>query len=272
MNDLMALYVDDSGARNPDRNPKDCLPAHGHDWFGFGGVIVRDEDREQVVGAHRGLCEKWSITSPLHSSEIQAKTDSFRWLAKLKRKKLEAFWADVGTLVTMEPLTAIACVVDRPGYNARYLDEYGRKRWTLCKTAFNVVVERAAKWARRHGCRLRVCVERADRATDARMKGYYNALRDTGQPFDKGRSDKYSPLSPPDFAETLYEFRTKDKSSPLMQLADVALWPICIGGYDEANKAFRAMLDAGTLIDGRLPTEAVPAEGIKYSCWDLQSA
>lgn len=272
MTDVMTLYLDDSGTRNPDRNPRDDLPAHGHDWFGLGGIMVRDADQGSVEDAHRALCEKWNITYPLHSCEIRARIDSFHWLAKLKRKKLEAFWHDVGQLVTSAPITAIACVVDRPGYNARYLTEYGRKRWTLCKTAFNVVVERAAKWARRHNCRLRVCVERSDPGTDSRVQGYYEALRDTGQPFDKERSGKYSPLAPDDFAETLYEFRKKDKTSALMQIADIALWPMCIGGYDDKNKSFCAMQAAGTLINCRLREDEVGLEGIKYSCWDLQDA
>jgi hypothetical protein len=271
MPDVMTLYIDDSGTRNPDRHPNDALPSHGHDWFALGGVLVRDDERPVVEEAHRSLCARWDIAVPLHSSDIRAMSRGFHWLRQRTPTDRERFYADVAALVTAPQLTAIACVVDRPGYNKRYREIYDRKRWSLCKTAFNVVVERAAKWARRRDCRLRVYVERSDKTTDARICGYYEALCGTGQPFDESRSQKYCPLSPADFQRTLFEFKTKDKSSRLMQIADVILWPMCIGGYRPDDKSYRSLRDAGTLIDCRLPQDAAGSEGIKYSCWELQT-
>lgn len=265
----MTLYIDDSGSRNPDRNPADKLPKHGHDWFGLGGVMVRDDEEASVRDHHAAFCKEWDLNAPLHSTEIRNRSGNFARLGQLPPEKLDAFHQAVTALVTSRPLTAIACVVDRPGYNHRYRDKYGRKRWSLCKTAFTVVVERAAKYAMRHGCRLRVYVERSDKKTDNRMRSYYDGLRNDGHPFDPGNAAKYQPLTTEELHATLYEFRTKEKSSPLMQIADVCLWPMCMGGYDRTNRPYSALRAAGTLIDCKLDPAAVEAEGIKYSCWDL---
>lgn len=265
----MSLYIDDSGSRHPDRNPADVLPAHGHDWFGLGGVIVRDDEAQSVRDRHASLSSKWELKGPLHSAEIRGFSGHFTWLGQRAPDERSAFLQDLTELVTSPQLTAIACVVDRPGYNHRYRDKYGRKRWSLCKTAFTVVVERAAKYALRHGCRLRVLVERSDKRTDNRMRGYYDMLRRDGNPFDPGNASKYAPLTSEQLHDTLYEFRTKNKSSPLMQIADLCLWPMCMGGYEPKNRPYRALKDAGTLIDCKLDSAAVPVEGIKYSCWDL---
>lgn len=270
MVDVMSLYLDDSGTRNPDRHPGDALPAHGHDWFALGGVLVRDSEQGIVEQAHDSFCKRWPITGPLHSSEVRASSGNFTWVGTMPKAERERFLSQLGTLATLPQLVALACVVDRPGYNARYLGQYGRKRWSLCRTAFNVVVKRAAKYARREGCRLRVFVERSDKKTDARLKGYYQALREVGSPFNGGTSAKYAPLSASELRHTLYDFKTKNKSSRLTQLADLCLWPVCIGGYDESNRAYVAMRKAGTLIESRLQPDEMVREGTKYSCWELQ--
>jgi hypothetical protein len=272
MADVMILHLDDSGTRNPDRHPGDQLPAYGHDWFGLGGVILREDEQVGVRELHAELCRKWGIVDPLHSCEIRAKSRKFRWLKDLDAERLKTFYEDIANLVTSPHLTAIACVVDRPGYNDRYRDKYGRKRWSLCKTAFTVVVERAAKFSRRHNCRLRVHVERCDKSTDARLRRYYDELVTMGHPFDANNAAKYEPLTAPELKSTLLEFRTKRKTSPLIQIADLCLWPMCIGGYDLNNRSFATLRDAGTLIDSKLPDGCAAAEGIKYSCWELVGA
>jgi len=161
-------------------------------------------------------------------------------------------------------------VIDRPGYNERYQAKYGDQRWLLCRTAFSIVVERAAKYAQKLGCRLRVNVERSDKTVDARLRRYYDELRGEGPPFNADSSAKYVPLDARAFAENLYEFQTKNKTSPLMQIADICLWPMCIGGYDPDNKSYVALRTAGALVDSKLLPEEIPSGGIKYSCWDLQ--
>lgn len=270
MVDVLNLYLDDSGTRHPDR--KVDTPPHGHDWFGLGGVLVSDdEDGEDIARSrHEALRAKWSLETPLHSAEIRNKAKNFHWLRGLPEEKRNEFLGDVGRLATDPVLTAIACVIDRPGYNARYRERYGRERWLLCKTAFSVVVERAAKHARAAKAKLRVLVERSDRDTDRMLRGYYDDLRSKAHPFDSANASKYSPLTPDEFHETLYEFRAKEKSSPMMQIADLVLWPICIGGYDGTNKAYQMLRAARTLIDCRLSSSEIDERGIKYSCWELE--
>jgi hypothetical protein len=167
------------------------------------------------------------------------------------------------------PVLGIACTIDRPGYNHRYREKYGRQRWQLCKTAFSITVERAAKHARKQGCKLRVHVERGDKKTDRIVKAYYDNLKAEGMPFAGDTSGKYAPLTAEQFRETLYEFRTKKKSSPMAQLADLYLWPMAIGGYDKANRPYSRLISDKKLIDCQLQKEEIEHLGCKYSCFDL---
>ncbi len=57
-----------------------------------------------------------------------------------------------------------------------------------------------------------------------------------------------------------------------MQLADLYLWPMAIGGYHSANRTYARLREDKKLIDCLLDEKAVPTEGIKYSCWDLEEA
>jgi hypothetical protein len=264
---VVNLYLDDSGTRVPDRDPA-VLPEHGRDWFALGGIMVKESEEDALRARHAAFCKAWNVEAPLHSAEIRARSQNFHWLSDLEPEKRNGFYDELGALATSPEIVAIACVIDRPGYNARYREKYGRNRWLLCRTAFIVVVERATKYARSIGHKLRVHVERSDKKTDATVEGYYKELRASGPPFDAGNSAKYTPLTAADYAETLYEFRKKDKTSAPMQLADVCLWPMCIGGYDPDNRPYRALIDARTLIDARLTPEQVGELGVKYSCME----
>jgi len=262
------LYLDDSGTRNPDRKPGKRA-AHGHDWFSLGGILVaEDADIKDARRRHEEFCYDWKITAPLHSSEIRGKHKNFNFLRSLSKAQQQEFYEGLYQLMVQSPITGIACVIDRPGYNARYRERYGRQRWSLCKTAFAICVERAAKFARNQNAKLRVYVERADRKTDEKIREYYDALRDTGMPFGRPTSDKYSPLNAAELRETLYEFRTKAKTSPMIQMADLFLWPMCIGGYDGNNRPYKRLIEDGKLIDCSLNKEEQPFLGIKYSCFD----
>lgn len=278
MVDVLNLYLDDSGTRHPDRKPNERT--HGHDWFGLAGVMVADDETnlDAVRERHSQLIAKWKLFDkdgdpiPLHSADIRNRTGGFRWLRSLDAERLREFFDDVGSLTTSPELIAIACVIDRPGYNARYREKYGRARWLLCKTAFTVVVERAVKHAIASRSKLRVLVERSDMETDRMMRAYYDDLRKNGHPFDESNAARYTPLTAAQFHDTLYEFRAKGKSSPLVQVADLVAWPICIGGYDPANIPYNVLKRAGTLIDSKLQPHELDERGIKYSCWELEHA
>ena len=159
-----------------------------------------------------------------------------------------------------------ACVVDRPGYNSRYKEKYGNLIWKLCKTAFSIAVERAVRYSLSQGMKLRVYVEASDKKTDKQIKDYYLSLKKNGMPFNQCNSSSYKPLSAEQFRNTLYDFKIKQKSSPLIQLADLYLWPICIGGYDEKNRAYKRLKEDKKLIDCILGYNELHNTGIKYSC------
>lgn len=266
---VSTFFIDDSGTRHPDHKAHEA--SHGHDWFALGGILIDDDNitlaNEQIVAFR----SRWPQlgAAPLHSYEIRGRHENFTWLG-VDPKVCNQFIGELEQLLFALPVIGLACIIDRPGYNHRYREKYGRRRWSLCKTAFDVVVERAVKYANEKGRKLRVYVERCSKADDAALRGYYDTLRNSGHSFNPITASKYNPLASVDYAATLYEFRAKEKSSKLMQIADIYLWPMCIGGYDEGNRAYSALKKAGKLIDCVLPGGLVAERGIKYSCFDLE--
>lgn len=262
------LYLDESGSRHPDHRPHGAV-GHGRDWFAMGGILVdeeeEDEARTQVAAFHAAWPQ--IAGAPLHSSEIRSGRRNFTWLGGRANTR-ECFMAELTTLMCQLPVLGIACVIDRPGYNARYAARYGSQRWSLCKTAFAIVVERALKHAMSRGRRLRVHVERSGKAEENVLRRYYEDLRSQGSWFDPDHASGYQPLAVPDYFECLYELRFKAKTSPLMTVADLYLWPMCIGGYPGANRAHQALLRAGRLIDCHLAPQERRLRGIKYSCFE----
>lgn len=204
---------------------------------------------------------------PLRSYDIRNKTQRFRWLAQASAQRQESFMSELTALIEGLPIHVLACVVDRPGYNRRYLQEYGPRRWRLCRTAFNIVVERAAKVANHRGARLRVFAERSDKPTEDSFREYFNAMRNGGLPFDASRSAQYNPLPHEVLRSTLLEFRIKTKESTLMQMADLVLWPVCQGGYDKEHRAYAHLVKTGKLMEAHC-TDSNGLLGTKYSCFD----
>lgn len=264
------LALDDLGTRHPDRKIGN-LPAHGNDWFSLGGILFDETDEHQIRDKHAAFCDHWGIDAPLHSVEIRAKAGAFSFLAELGGEDLGRFHFELNEMLTGLPVWGHACVIDRPGYDARYFPKYGRQRWLLCKSAFSIVVERSAKFVRNRGGRLRVYIEKSDRKTDLTLKGYYDEMRGKGMPFSEATSQKYKPADAQALAETLFEFRPKAKSSPLAQLADLYLWPICLAGYNHACRPFTSLKDAGKLIDCTIAEDEGEC-AIKYYCFDNKKA
>jgi hypothetical protein len=269
MDDVINFYMDDSGTRHPDHKPGKRA-AHTNDWFALGGILEKDSDETVVRKAHCCFCCKWGITSPIHSVEVRARTKEFLWLERRPKRDQDIFYEDLYQLLKAVPVTGLACVIDRPGYNSRYREKYGRKRWSLCKSAFTIGVERAAKYARSRNCRLRVLPERCNKKEDRVLKGYYEDLKVIGQPFDPTTSEKYRPLTPTQFEETLLEFLPKAKSSPMAQFADLYLWPICMGGYNDETRPYRRLKEDGKLIECTLPEADWPMLATKYYCFDAK--
>lgn len=265
--DILNLYLDDSGTRHPSRKPG-RLPAHGRDWFALGGILVRDADEEAARDLHAAFVTKWQVEAPLHSSEIRSQNEGFLWLRGKTDEERNAFYEELYCLMRDAPVTGVACVIDRPGYNARYEEMYRENRWMLCKTAFSVVVERSAKFAIANDQRLRILPEKCNKAEDGLLRSYYKELKDEGLPFNDKNSDKYAPLTKEQFGHTLYDLRFKAKSSPMAQLADLYLWPICMGGYHLGNRPYQRLLTDGKLIECQIPEADHSKLATKYSCFE----
>jgi hypothetical protein len=218
---------------------------------------------------HAEFRTEWKIECPIHSVEVRGRNKGFLWLNEKGKAEQTAFYEALYQLMREAPVVGLACVIDRPGYNLRYREKYGRDRWSLCKTAFNISVERAAKYARGLDYRLRVSPKRCNKAEDRVLKDYYEELKKTGLPFAPGTSEKYRPLAPEEFTKILYEFKPKCKSSPMAQLADLYLWPICMGGYDVSTRPYRRLMKDGMLIECTMPDDDKPMLATKYSCFDL---
>ena len=264
---VLNFYMDDSGTRTPNRKPLSFSPDI-RDFFALGGVLINEEDEAEPRKLYSDFCSRWSINYPLHSVEIRHSTGRFTWL-KRDGGEYGKFMNDLTrTLLAMDVL-GLACVIDRPGYDARYREAYGRRQWHLCQTAFAIAVERATKFARRDGRKLRVMPERSSRSDEERLVRYYNGLRTVGPPFENVQSAQYGPLTSTEFAETLHEIRFKSKSSPMGQIADLFLWPMAIAGYDPTNRAYVALRDAGRLIECRLSAGEINTCGSKYSCFEV---
>lgn len=259
----ISLYVDDSGTRDLDRKP----PQTGT-WFGLGGIMVWDRDEDELRRAHAAFCSRWPQLkgAPLHSADIRFNSHKFSFLGAGAPEVRAAFMEDLSAVLTTIPVLGHACVIDRPGYAARY-NAYGERRWLLCKTAFCILIERAAKYARKHGAKLRVFVEKTDKGTDRRIASYYDELRNNGMPFDGATSAKYSPLGSSHLGDVLYELKFKAKTSPPIQIADLYLWPICRAAYRQ-ERAYDALRAHGKIIDCVLAPEERAELGIKYSCFD----
>lgn len=122
------FYMDESGARQPDHAGAK-LPEHGRDGFAFGGILVDDEHRVPVEVAVLVFKSRWPqiADTPLHSADIRSGHGDFKW-PRRDRCERERFMNDLSETLLALPVPGIACVIDRPGYNARYQPVYGAKR------------------------------------------------------------------------------------------------------------------------------------------------
>jgi hypothetical protein len=265
--DILQLYFDDSGSRAPDHAPP---PRNdGLNCFALGGVLINREDVSMVLDRHRAFCEAWYIAPPiLHSTRIRTRQKKFAWLG-LDAERERLFRAELGEFLLGLPVLCIACAVHRPGYNDRYHEQYGGQPWRLCKTAFNILVERSAKHAVRVGRKLEIFYEASGPREDREIVGYLRALKKEGMPFDPRGSAQYQSLTAEDFQATaLGEPHRVTKENPMAQVADLLLYPMIKGRYDRTYRPYCDLKAHGKLIDCVLTEEEVPTLGIKYSCFD----
>lgn len=262
----LQLYFDDSGSRNPDHGPP-LDRTDGMDCFALGGILVKKEDIDCIYARHRAFCSHWKITYPLHSQQIRGGRGKFGWL---KNPATSAdFFPELNEFLVDLPVIGVAAVIDRPGYMARYKARYGGQPWLMCKTACSILVERSAKVARDQGRRLRIFFEQSGRDADRAVKSYVRELKKAGMPFDAAQSSAYNGLSASELKDiVLGEPRERTKEVPMLQIADLYLYPMAKGGYDPNYRAYRELKDRRKLIDCLLPEAEIPFRGIKYSCFE----
>lgn len=163
------------------------------DYFALGGVLVEDEARGQVYEMHRAFADRWELQAPLHSTKIRGRREAFSFLSK-EPDKAAAFHAELEELILSAPTTALACVINRPGYVARYAEKYPEP-WLLCQTAFAILVERAAKHAKRSGKRLVIHFEESGKKEDRALMAYMKTMKATGMPFEGSAVAGYESLT-----------------------------------------------------------------------------
>jgi hypothetical protein len=260
------LYFDDSGVRRPDRNPEQTRRDE-MDHFALGGILIHEEKIGALITAHHAFTAKWNVTAPLHSTRIRGRRGAFAWLGKDANQE-EAFLGELEAMILALPITSIACVIDRPGYVARYAERYGQP-WLLCKTAFAILTERAAKYASRCGARLQIYFEESGQHEDRDIQSYARALENEGMPFDAASSSAYQGLRPDDFkAIIIGQPNRVTKNVPMMQVADLVLYPMVKGGYDRSYRPYARLMEAARIIDAELQSEERPNLGVKYGCFD----
>ena len=265
--DKYLLYFDDIGNRKlgPLRHRIDARQ-DGMDCFGLGGVLVKYEDIEDLSQKHRDFCCAWGIDYPLHSSKIRGHRGKFGWLSKPENSS--AFLSALQDFLLSLPFVAIACVVDRPGYSSRYINVYHNNLWPMAKTTFSILIERSAKFADAAGRNLEVYFEQCGKKEDKQVRQYMQDLKQVGNPFNAEVSGGYEPLANEDYRRiVLGEPRRLTKRAPLVQIADLVLYPMAKSGYDRSYYPYRKLKEAGKLIDCLLSREDVAVKGIKYSCF-----
>jgi hypothetical protein len=259
------LYFDDTGSRHPDHSSTEKR-LDGMDCFGLGGILINEEDIDPFVVSYKAFRKEWSIDYPFHSHKIRGGREEFGWLKK--PENAAAFLPALEDMLLTLPIIGIAAVVHRPGYVERYKDIYKDRIWMMSKTAYSVLIERSAKYARAQGRTLRVFFEGAGPAEDGDIVSYAKALKKDGMPFDQNNSAFYGALKPEEFREIVRgEPRRKTKATPMVQIADLALYPMAKGGYDPSYRPYKKLMEHGKLIDAVLKPEDRPSQGIKYSCF-----
>ena len=262
----LTLYMDETGNRHPDK--KSDASRLGRDWFGFGGILVKGEDNDEVRALRQSFAEKWKLgDNPAHITDMLSEHKKFAWLGRVSQSQRDEFWDDWRKVLCRAPVMGLGCVVDRPGYVARgYLKKHA-DAWRLCRSAFDITVERAVKIARLEGRKLHIVFEQ-DAAINLSITNYFKNLKENGLGFDAGNSAKYTPLTQAIFAETLGRIQHKPKAHPLLQLADSYIYAMSRHAYDKKFALYRHLRDAKRIADFALENEHLPHMGVKYYCFD----
>lgn len=259
------FFIDETGNRNPDKKPD---PGRvGRDWFGIGGILVKAEDIKMCKDYHSEFIGRWGIKSPLHMTDMLSHNKKFSWLGRIPDEEHDLFWSDYKSFLSRIPCIGLSCIIDRPGYVARGYP-LNENRWLLCRSAFDIAVERAAKIARRDKRGLDVVFEQ-DPGINQLIVGYFRKLKNNGLEFDPTRSQKYSPLTKDEFKTILGTIEYKPKLHPMLQIADSYLYSMARHAYDKNFPIYRRLRDARRIANFALTNEEIPLMGVKHYCFEL---
>ena len=265
MNRPITLYMDETGNRHPDK--KSDSSRIGRDWFGFGGVLIRGEDNDDARQRLDSFADRWKLRGPAHMTDMLAEKKKFAWLGRKSQTVVDNFWNDWRDVLTRSNVIGLGCIVDRPGYLARgYLEKHADP-WLICRSAFDITVERAVKIALMEERKLHVVFE-SDPGINSTITSYFNNLKTSGLAFDKSNSGKYQPLGKEQFANTLGRIQHKPKAHPLLQIADSYIYAMARYKYDKKFALYRHLRDRKRIADFCLPQECLPHMGVKYYCFD----
>lgn len=262
------LYIDETGHRYPQHKvqPRD----DGMDHFCWGGVLVNQDDEEEIVTAIKALRKRWDIDYPLHSSEIRGKRDKFGWLQDEEPRA--AFMGDMNDLLTQIPVIGFGVVVSRPGYNKRYREKYGAGRWELCRSAHPILVERVVRYLLRLDpeARLRIIFEGSSGAENKLIVGYTRDMRRDGHPFKKESAEKYTPLTSRVYDRVIIgDAQSSTKGNFFLQIADLYIYAMSKRKYQPAYLPWVLLYEAQRVVDALLLPEKRATEGIKYYCFGV---
>lgn len=233
--------------------------------FGLGGIIVPSEAVQELSEKVKALCRRWNVPA-LHGNKIRAGKGKFGFVKKDAARR-QTFLAELEAVIIDKRITAHACVICRPGYRDRYFERHAEpSRWQMSRTAFDIAVERAAKFAMTRDRRLSVVYERSGEREDRLLEAYFRGLLARGTEFDPGNASRHRPLSQQELSATLQSIWPDGKGNPLLQLADLVLHPLCQRPSGSTNHAYDRLVEAGQIIDAQGCED--PAIAVKYSCYD----
>lgn len=268
MPDKYHLYFDDTGSRDPDKSSYSSEEREDKmDCFGLGGILIKEKHIDEIIRAHKIFCQEHDIAYPLHSWAIRGGRGKFGWLKK--PEKAGIFMAALEDYLLSLPIIAIACVIHRPGYVARYKEKYKDRLWLMCKTAFTILIERAAKYVDDQGGVMEIYFEESGKQEDRAIIQYMRELKTSGPGFSGKTSQNYTPFTSDDYRRLcLGRPYRRTKKSPLIQISDLVLYPMAKGGYLPSYRPYAKLKEAGKLIDCHLQEHEIPLRGVKYSCFD----
>lgn len=258
-----AFYMDESGSPKP--NPKDSAS-----YFAVGGVLIEHNDESSICLQIADLKKRWGIDEsvPLHGNEIRSRKKNFAWLGRKSEDEQNQFLQDLTATIVQCPIIVHGCVVSRQGYLDRYLQRYGSNTWEMLKSAFSILLERVSKYVVLQDGEVMVYFEKAGKKEDKLITSYFNDLRDSGVPFSDETSTKYAALTSNQMQRVLTGIEAKSKNNPLLQIADLCLYPVAKSKDQPQNRAFQELTQSQKLVDTVLTSDNLEKMGIKYYCFD----